>query len=225
MLDFFAGSGTTAHAVMEQNIIDGGNRQFILVQLPESINEKRNKTAYDFAKNELKSKNPTIFDITKERILRAKNHLIAKYAEKDLSDFDLDFKIYELEERKFDIEEQARLAQGDLGLYDYDVNTIATTWKLYDGISLQTPLKAIELGDYIAHYDNDKKLYLINTNFTNENLKNLIERLDEDRSFTPNMIVIYGRNFDSAKQCEVCHNLENLINKKSIDLKIIVRYF
>ena len=70
ILDFFAGSGTTVHAVMEQNKQDGGNRKFITVQLPELIDSKNNKTAYDFVKNELK-KEPTIFEITKERIIRA----------------------------------------------------------------------------------------------------------------------------------------------------------
>ena len=75
ILDFFAGSGTTAHAVMAQNLEDGGNRKFILVQLDEKIDEKNSKVAYDFCKNELKSKNPTIFDITKERILRAAQSL------------------------------------------------------------------------------------------------------------------------------------------------------
>ncbi|WP_390887707.1 DNA methyltransferase [Campylobacter showae] len=75
ILDFFAGSGTTAHAVMAQNLEDSGNRKFILVQLDEKIDEKKSKMAYDFCKNELKSKNPTIFDITKERILRAAQSL------------------------------------------------------------------------------------------------------------------------------------------------------
>jgi len=75
ILDFFAGSGTTAHAVMAQNLEDGGNRKFILVQLDEKIDERNSKVAYDFCKNELKSKNPTIFDITKERILRAARSL------------------------------------------------------------------------------------------------------------------------------------------------------
>ena len=71
VLDFFAGSGTTAHAVMELNKEDGGNRKFILVQLDEPINEEKNKTAYDFCKNELKSQNPVISDITIERVKRA----------------------------------------------------------------------------------------------------------------------------------------------------------
>lgn len=75
ILDFFAGSGTTAHAVMAQNLADNGDRKFILVQLDEAINEKKNKTAFDFCKNELKSPNPVISDITIERVKRAKKIL------------------------------------------------------------------------------------------------------------------------------------------------------
>ncbi|OCR07047.1 restriction endonuclease, partial [Helicobacter pullorum] len=47
ILDFFAGSGTTAQAVMELNAEDNGNRKFILVQIDEPINESKNKNAYD----------------------------------------------------------------------------------------------------------------------------------------------------------------------------------
>lgn len=75
ILDFFAGSGTTAHAVMAQNLADNGNRKFILVQLDEAINEKKNKTSFDFCKNELQSPNPVISNITIERIKRAKKIL------------------------------------------------------------------------------------------------------------------------------------------------------
>ncbi len=71
ILDFFAGSGTTGDAVMQLNAEDGGQRQFILVQLPEPIDPKKNKTAYDFVKNELGKENPTVFDITRERLVRA----------------------------------------------------------------------------------------------------------------------------------------------------------
>ena len=71
ILDFFSGSGTLGHSVMQLNAEDNGNRKFMLVQLPEIINPKNNKTAYDFVKNDLKVDEPTIFDITKERLLRA----------------------------------------------------------------------------------------------------------------------------------------------------------
>ncbi|HIP54326.1 MAG TPA: site-specific DNA-methyltransferase, partial [Sulfurimonas autotrophica] len=76
ILDFFAGSGTTADAVMQLNVEDGGNRKFILVQLPEPIDKKKNKTAYDFIKEELQVENPTIFEITKERIIRSAKKII-----------------------------------------------------------------------------------------------------------------------------------------------------
>lgn len=71
VLDFFAGSGTTGDAVMQLNAEDNGNRKYILVQLPEIIDLKKNSAAYDFVKNELKLETPTIFDITKERLIRA----------------------------------------------------------------------------------------------------------------------------------------------------------
>ncbi|GAA8399047.1 site-specific DNA-methyltransferase [Helicobacter pylori] len=88
ILDFFAGSGTTAHAVLESNksdyqkLSEGGGlfnglnaafkeRRFILVQLDEKIDPKKNKSAHDFCLNTLKSTSPSIFDITEERIKRA----------------------------------------------------------------------------------------------------------------------------------------------------------
>ena len=62
VLDFFAGSSTTAHSVMLQNAADGGNRKFIMVQLDESTNEK--SEAY-------KAGYKTIPAVSRERILRA----------------------------------------------------------------------------------------------------------------------------------------------------------
>ena len=71
VLDFFAGSGTTAQAVMAQNIADGGNRQTILVQLPEFLDSANpdQKTAADFCVSIGRS--PTIAELTKERVRRA----------------------------------------------------------------------------------------------------------------------------------------------------------
>jgi adenine-specific DNA-methyltransferase len=61
VLDFFAGSGTTAHAVLKQNLDDDGNRKFILIQLPEATNSKSEA---------FKAGYKTISDITQERIRR-----------------------------------------------------------------------------------------------------------------------------------------------------------
>jgi len=70
ILDFFAGSGTTGEAVMQLNSDNCRDMQFILVQIPELIDPKRNKIAFDFVKEELKVET-TIFEITKERLIRA----------------------------------------------------------------------------------------------------------------------------------------------------------
>ncbi|CAX29310.1 site-specific DNA-methyltransferase [Helicobacter pylori] len=94
ILDFFAGSGTTAHAVMELNAEDKGNREFILVQIDEEI--KEDKSAYDFCKNVLKSAKPVISDITIERVKRAAQKIIQ--SSKD-SDLDLGFKVYTLQDK------------------------------------------------------------------------------------------------------------------------------
>ena len=66
VLDFFAGSGTTAHAVLKQNEEDGGNRKWICVQLPETT-EPESKAYHAGFKN--------IADISKERIRRAIKNL------------------------------------------------------------------------------------------------------------------------------------------------------
>lgn len=81
VLDFFAGSGTTGDAVMQLNAEDGGHRKYILVQLPELIDPKKNKAAYDFVKEELGAE-PTIFEITKERLIRAARKINVQLDEK-----------------------------------------------------------------------------------------------------------------------------------------------
>lgn len=90
ILDFFAGSGTTAHAVIDLNKQDGGNRKFILVQLPEPTERA------DF---------PTIADITKERVRRVIRKIEAEQEGKlDLgktSQQDLGFKVFKLSPSNF----------------------------------------------------------------------------------------------------------------------------
>ncbi|MFZ3136146.1 MAG: DNA methyltransferase, partial [Thermodesulfovibrionales bacterium] len=98
ILDFFSGSGTTAQAVMELNKEDGGNRKFILVQMPEPCDE--NSEAY-------KAGYKTIADIAKERIRRVIQKIEKEKAEKpdlfDKSKLDLGFKVFKLSSSSFKI--------------------------------------------------------------------------------------------------------------------------
>lgn len=82
VLDFFAGSGTTAEAVMRLNAEDGGNRQFILVQIPQPIDAKKQKEAHTFVTQTLGKPEATIFEITAERIRRAGGKIEMELAEK-----------------------------------------------------------------------------------------------------------------------------------------------
>lgn len=94
VVDFFAGSGTTAHATMLQNAMDGSARRFILVQLPEPLdpNNRDQKTAADFCTKLSRPQN--IAELTKERIRRA-----AQKVAKDSPDFngDTGFRAFRLE--------------------------------------------------------------------------------------------------------------------------------
>jgi len=94
ILDFFAGSGTTAHAVMAQNAADGGNRRYILVQLPEPLDpeNKDQKVAADFCDKLGKPRN--IAELTKERLRRAAKKI---KDENPMFAGDLGFRVFKLD--------------------------------------------------------------------------------------------------------------------------------
>ncbi len=99
VIDFFSGSGSTAHAVLDLNKEDGWNRKFIMVQLPEKCDE--NSEAY-------KAGYKTIAEIGKERIRRViKNIKADKQSKLDVDDTtdkqDLGFKVFKLQQSNFKI--------------------------------------------------------------------------------------------------------------------------
>ena len=89
ILDFFAGSSTTAHAVMQLNAEDGGNRQFIMVQIPEATDSKSEA---------FKAGYPTIAEISKERIRRAGAKIKTDNADKDgINELDTGFRVLKID--------------------------------------------------------------------------------------------------------------------------------
>lgn len=94
VLDFFAGSGTTAHAVLAQNATDGGRRRYILVQLPEPLDSsnREQKVAADYC---AKIDKPlTIAELTKERLRRTAKKV---KQESPLFAGDLGFRVFKLD--------------------------------------------------------------------------------------------------------------------------------
>jgi adenine-specific DNA-methyltransferase len=94
VMDFFAGSGTTGHSVMAQNLIDGAKRRYILVQLPEplSADVKEQRVAAQFC--DALHKPRTIAEITKERLRRAAKKI---KDENPTYSGDLGFRVFKLD--------------------------------------------------------------------------------------------------------------------------------
>jgi adenine-specific DNA-methyltransferase len=95
ILDFFAGSGATAHAVLEQNTQDGGNRRYILAQLPEALDpaNREQKTAADYCDKLDRPRN--IAELTKERLRRA--GVVARQANTADRQIDAGFRVLKID--------------------------------------------------------------------------------------------------------------------------------
>mgnify|MGYP000265339400 CR=1 FL=1 len=208
ILDFFAGSGTTANAVLNLNAKENTKYDFIAVQLDEKHDPKKEPFSNGYS---------TIFDLTKERLKRASNELGSS-----------GFKVFETID-DFRVTTDEELTLSNLTMFDDEVlteeqyHTLLTTWSLYDGRLLTTNIENINLADYQAHYC-DGRLYLIAPNFSTDALKELLTKLDSDNEFSPHKVVFYGNNFESAKQMELNEALKSYANKKSLEIDIVARY-
>ncbi len=126
-LDFFSGSATTAHAVMQLNAEDGGNRKFIMVQLPEETPEdsEARKAGYN-----------TIPEIAKERIRRAGKKIKEEHPE--AKDLDTGFRVFRVDESNFENVEKTPkgYSQDMLDLFLNNIKTDRTDLDLLFGCML-----------------------------------------------------------------------------------------
>ena len=217
-LDFFSGSATTAHAVMKLNAEDGGNRKYILVQLPEEIEE---------SKPAFKAGYKTIDEIGRERIKRAAQ----KIKEETNADIDYGFKVVKLENVKENTLDRLESFDPNVLVSDDYVNdfsnedssgleTILTTWLNQDGYGLHAKWEDFKLVDYIAHrYSNS--LYIVNEGIESSDISRLIEMI-ENNELNISRIVIYTYSLPFTIINELKTNIKNLRNNKTVD--IIERY-
>ncbi|TAE89807.1 MAG: site-specific DNA-methyltransferase [Verrucomicrobia bacterium] len=229
ILDFFAGSGTTGDAVMQLNAEDGGRRKFILAQLPEKIDPDKSKASYDFVKNELGVEEPTIFEITKERLIRAANKL-REERPVEVAGQDLGFKVFETMPLWEDYHHKAETLEedtpapfrGDLLGVD-DLQALFITWKTYDGSPLTEEAVDCDLGGYVGKYVNGK-LYLMDKGFTTDHLVALLQKVDADPEFNPRSVIVFESNFQSKNLLELAESLKNFQNQKSLEIDFIMRF-
>ncbi|HHF0165155.1 TPA: site-specific DNA-methyltransferase [Haemophilus influenzae] len=233
ILDFFAGSGTTAHALMQLNAEDKGNRKFICVQLTENLDETLENVTQEAKKNiqiaidwlNEHNKPHSLFEITKARI-----ELAAKKIQTENPDYtgDLGFKIFKTEPHfqtalNTDFDPQIDFLPKN-NLTDEQLHQLLTTWRVFDGCRLTEKVQNIDLVGYTAYYCR-QHLYLLASGFTSENVKALIERLDNDKDFVPERIVLFGENIDSVMQKELAQAVKTYANKKGLNnLSVLARY-
>lgn len=233
ILDFFAGSSTTAHAVMQLNAEDGGDGKYIMVQLEEEIQEKVDKNGKIKKPESLIfcEKNnliPNITSIGIERIKRAAK----KIKEETGAKIDYGFKIYSVKDVPNKIQESMdkfnpitpQLFETKI-LTEEEKNAVLTTYKVYDGNLLTTKIEKIKLDVEYIGYKVGTVLYLIE-GITNSNIiKNIIEKLDSDREFAIDKIVIYGYAHGEGRyRAELSENIKTYTNKKEAKIDIEVRY-
>jgi adenine-specific DNA-methyltransferase len=217
VLDFFAGSGTTAHAVMQLNAEDGGKRQFICVQIDEATDPKGEAYKAGYA---------TIFDITQARISKAAAKIQAETPE---FKGDLGFQIFEtipIFEKYLDAPEELT---ENLELFDVSTlshencHDLMLTWALRDGIKLGAALTCIKLGGYTA-FAAGEILYFIEPDISLNAVVALLEKLDSDPTFAPSHLVVLGYLLDSKMQREMSEAVKQYNNRKGIELTLDIRY-
>ncbi|AHF01408.1 type III restriction endonuclease EcoP15I subunit M [Thiomicrospira aerophila AL3] len=222
VLDFFGGSGTTAHSNLALNSEDNGSRKFIIIQIDEKTDSKKDAHKAGFN---------TIFEITKARIKKAAEKIRAENPDYN---GDLGFQIFEtlpVFEGYLDNIETLEGEQGELfdgsALSDDQLEHLLSTWKVYDGIPLTQRLIETDLAGYIA-YRHDRVLYLMHQGFRTESLKAFLSRLDEtdgdDKNFDVEKVVLFGYNFDSKNQLEINEAVRQYQNRKEKTVSVLVRY-
>lgn len=216
VLDFFSGSGTTAHAVMQLNAEDGGNRKHIQVQLPEPTDEKSEAYKAGYRK---------ISDIARERINRAgekiKTDFADKLAERD-TPLDVGYRTYKLADTNF-TKWQTELA-GDVGELQARLNLmrdssnddaseldLLTEILLKMGVELTTPVEQVDLAGLTWHRVSGVKLV-----YLNERAKPTLDQLRAATDTNPSQIVVLEDAFQGDDQLKT--NLAQICKTNNVEL-------
>ena len=216
VLDFFSGSATTAHAVMQLNAEDGGHRKFICVQLPEKTDEQ--SEAY-------KAGYKTICEIGKERIRRAGEKIKEKNKDKEgIEKLDIGFKVFKLDSSNLvkwdnapttDEEEVKKRIQQSLfylveGREDLD---LVYEIMLKYGLSLTLPVEERKFDGvtaYIINHPDYKVLVCLAPNIT----LSAVEEMDKE---TIGTYIFADRCFADAN---ILSNTEEILKKKDKEMRL-----
>lgn len=235
IMDFFSGSATTAEAVLQSNIALTKKNHFIMIQLPEDLDESVQKTTgatketlerdiYFLEENHYPH---TLDFIGFERIKRAAKQIAEA---NPLFKGDLGFKHYTLEyfegdtiDRLYDFDMNSEMNDNDI-LSKFGAQTVLTTWLCRDGYGLNPKVSEVKLKDYTA-YLCGKHLYLLDADFYQDEMAELIDKMaDTTQNFNPDVIVVFGYGMGYSTRLMLDKNLRALADARGNKISLDVRY-
>ena len=206
ILDFFSGSATTAESVFWNNAYNKTNLRFIMVQLPEIIRE--NTAAYNKGYR-------TIDDIGIDRI--KKSAILVKES-LELNEGDFGFKHYTLEEvpqntlDKLETYNPKTIISTDDVLNLFGRDAVLATWLVNDGYGLGAKTEEVVLDKYHATLCGNH-LYLVDADFTENDMTALIDLYQSNPAFNPDCIVLFGYSFG--------HNAMDMLEKNKPTINLV----
>ena len=215
ILDFFAGTSSTAHAVMQLNKEDGGTRKYIMVQIPEKCQEDTEAYRHGFK---------TIDEISRERIKRAAAQI------GDTSGF----KHYKLAKVTDDLILDKNLLSDDMvspfsgnalgtGLNASGLDTLLTTWMVDDGYPINTKMEEFKFGNYVAYSPvGSRRLYLISDGWDSNATQDLLNKIGRNE-ISVQTIIIYNHSFNFTMLTELKNNLKHVLDDDK-KIEIIERF-
>lgn len=223
VLDFFSGSATTAHAVMQLNAEDGGNRKFIMVQLPELCDEK--SEAY-------KAGYKNICEIGKERIRRAGKKILEEkgdqiaIGDEEKKPLDVGFKVFKLDTSNLKLWDNTPITGDDqIELFTERMNSMIDSIKddrtdmdvVYEvmlkmGVPLDVPVQYIEVNGKIVYIVGEFLLMIaLFDNITAEDIESIA-------AYAPAKIICAESSF---KDDSALSNAHYILRDKQIELKLV----
>lgn len=223
IIDFFSGSATTAHAVMQLNAEDGGNRKFIMVQLPELCDEK--SEAY-------KAGYKNICEIGKERIRRAGKKILEEkgdqiaIGDEEKKPLDVGFKVFKLDTSNLKLWDNTIITgENQIELFTERMNSMIDSIKddrtdmdvVYEvmlkmGVPLDVPVQYIEINEKIVYIVGEFLLMIaLFDNITAEDIESIA-------AYAPAKIICAESSF---KDDSALSNAHYILRDKQIELKLV----
>lgn len=246
IFDFFAGSATTADAVMQLNAEDGGNRKWILNTLDEKTPDDSNARKDGYL---------TVDEISRERIKRASKKIQNEHPE--LDSFDGGFKHYYVKEINANtIDKIVEFDPNSIQILTEDVvsefagnavklgeyyeksdkdrvnpkfvkvvdtgasgeDAVLQTWLINDGYKLDVPVKTLELVHHNVHYVEDGAMAYIIDQFTQEDVEALLNLIGTQQ-LNVKTIVVFGYSFDFSTMTSLKNNVKTALDGVRVEVR------